>query len=269
MDIKPLNEHQLALAEVVEEAYAAFAGRPVPGRLLNYGGPYRDYELEAAMCQVPLRTVGAELFFAYFMDPTPDRHSSEEFLYFLPRILDLLSQGADVHFALELVLSNVKRCPAGTLGKAAVDVLNRFALAFFKNLLGPNQWARRWAFQHDDPVSVLAMAHLAGLDMRPLLAWWAQTDEPRASRHFVEQGFFQWWGPEAAVDAFVDDDAEFLGQLQAWLSHPDTRARFQDKLKAPDFLQLAATEPGGARLSLREMADVATAELGAPRAWLC
>lgn len=268
LETQALKEHPLTLTQIVERAYQVFANCPTPDRLINYGGPYRDYELETAMCQAPLRTVSAPLFYSYFMEPSPDRHSHEEFLYFLPRILDLLAQGETVHFALELALANLKRCPADALSASAIDVLDGFALAFFKNHLGPNQWLKRWAFQHDDPIVVLAMAHLAGLTLQPLLAWWAQTDDPKASQHFVELGYFQWWGPEAAVNAFVEDDPVFLSQLQAWLTHVDTRARFREKLKMPAFQHLADTEPRWARASLREMADVALRELSAPRAWL-
>ncbi len=220
------------------------------------------------MCKVPLRSVSAKLFYAYFNEPTSDRHSSAEFLYFLPRILDLLAQGDVVHFALELVLANLKQCPNTAFSTPAADVLNRFVLAFFKNLLGPNHWPRPWAFQHDDPICVLAMAHLAGLSLLPLLAWWAQTDDPKACQHFVELGYFQWWGPDAAVNPFVEDDSEFLSQLQTWLEHAQTRARFKEKLRAPEFQRLLEMEPSFALVSLREMVDIALVELAAPRAWL-
>lgn len=260
------NEHQLALAGIVSQAYAVFSGFPTPDRLINYGGPCRDHELEAAMCKVPLREVSAELFYSYFMEPTPDRHSNEEFLYFLPRILDLLAQGEDTHFALSLALANVNRCPSGTLSPAAVDVLDRFVLAFFKNLLGPNQWSRRWAFQQEDAVSVLCMAHLAGSDIGPLLAWWVQTDDPQATRHFVETGYLEWWGPEAGPSPFVEDDADFLNQIQAWLGCPQTRARFAEKLRAPAFQHLLAMERGVTRGALQEKVDVALMEFGALRA---
>lgn len=252
------------MAEAAEQAYQVFGGWPQPDRLHNCGGAYRDHEFEAVMRQLRLREVTARHFYSYFMDPSPDSHSSEEFLYFLPRLLDLLAQGEVPHVALELTLADVRRCPADLLGDAGLELLQRFVLAYFKNLVGPNAWQARSAEPEDDPLDVLAMAHLAGLPLQPLLDWWVTTDDIRSSQHFAQSAYWNWWGPSYSMHPFVEDEPDFIATLQAWLAAPATRARWLAKLREPAFQALAGTEFGFGPVALSEMVEVALAELGNP-----
>lgn len=258
----PLNPHQQAMAEAAEQAYQVFGALPRPDRLRNHGGPWRDYELEALLCPLPLREVSARHFYSYFMAPSLDGHSSEEFLYFLPRILDLLARGEVPNFALALALDDLKQCPERMLDATAQDLLNRFTLAYFKNLLGPNEWQARSAQPEDDPLDVLAMTHLAGLPVQPLLDWWAASDDIRSSQHFVQSAYWNWWGPNCSMHAFLEDEPGFLAVLQAWLADAAVRARWRAKLAEPSFQDLACREFGFGPVPVSEMRAVALAELG-------
>jgi len=250
------------MAEAAEQAYQVFGARPRPERLHNHGGPWRDYEFEALMCSLPLREVSARLFYSYFMDPSLDDHLSEEFLYFLPRILDLLARGEVPHFALELTLSNLRECPEGMLDGTELELLNRFVMAYFKNLVGPNEWQARSAKPEDDPLDVLAMTHLAGLPVQPLLDWWVASDDVRSSQHFVQSAYWNWWGPSCSMHPFLEDESGFLAVLQAWLADPTVRARWRAKLAEPAFQGLARREFGFGPVPVSEMLAVALAELG-------
>jgi len=260
-ELNHMNEHQQTMAALAAEAYQAFGCYPAPERLTLLGDPYRDFALEAALCRTPLAGLSVAQLRDFSLEFSVEPDSAREFLYFLPRILDLLAQGERLSLVPERVLSGLKLGVAAGLSQEQTSVLNRFVLAYFRNWLGPNQWRARDGAAWNDAVEVLAMVHFGGLDIQPLLDEWAQTDDIRASRHFAIAGYWNWWGPCAEPPAYEDEAPAFAQQVRAWLQEPATRARFIEKLQALEFKALVTAFQPDRSQSLREMVELALQEL--------
>ena len=260
-DLNQLNEHQRTMAALAAEASQVFGCYPAPDRLTLLGDPHHDHALEAALCRTPLAELSVAQFRDFYLEFSVEPDSAREFLYFLPRILDLLAQGERLSLVPERVLSGLKPGVAAGLGQEQTSVLNRFVLAYFRNWLGPNQWRAQAGVAWNDSVEVLAMVHFGGLDIQPLLDEWAQTDDIRASRHFAIAGYWSWWGPCAEPAAYEDEAPAFAQQIRAWLQEPATRARFIEKLQALEFKALVTALQPDQPQSLREMVDLALQKL--------
>ena len=264
MNLKSNN--QQTLDALVAEAYQAFGRYRAPVGTLNACTVCcMSADLALEMTRLPLASLGSRHFYDYNCAAKREMEQpGEEILYFLPRLLDLMAQGEEVHHSLELSLDRLGACPPGTLDEGQSMVLNRFMLAYFENAVGPDRWGPEGRRLGEDPFAVLAMVHTAGLDIQPLLDWWLLTEDPRATVAFVQDCYWHEWGEADELNVFMKDRPEFTIQLRAWLRDPAHRSCWVDKLLRPDFLSLVEYQPSSPRVSFALMVEAAFDALTPP-----
>lgn len=235
---------------VVEDAYKVFRRHRPPSRVLDVClNCCMSADLEQEMRRLPLRDLTAQHFYEYNTSAKSEVQPAAEIQYLLPRMLELIAEGVDVHHSTELFLDRVGRCPAGSLTEAERAVLDQFALSYFARAVCEEQ--RGW----DSPLSVMLMFHIGGLDVTPLMAFWTGCDDLRSTLQFVRETYWEFWPEQEYGNAFAGDRPDFRSQLRTWLLDPSTRRRFANRLMDPEFLRLVAQEPCTGRVSLNCMVE--------------
>ncbi|MBB3196863.1 hypothetical protein [Roseateles terrae] len=255
------NKVDASLQSAVADAYRVFKRYRAPKHPLNAClACCLSEQTEKEMRTLPLAKLTARHFYEYNTAAKGPEQPADEVKYLLPRMLELLADGQDIHHSLEISLRRVESCEAGSFSDTETAVLNRFALAYFRQMLtgaGPHGDQRLL----DDTISVLLMFHIAGLNIEPLLALWLQLDEPASTVQFVQDTYWEFWKDHDISNAFATDYPAFKALLKRWLLDPAVRHRFVGKLMAPDFLRRAATEQGYPSVSFNVMVDAVFDEL--------
>jgi hypothetical protein len=234
-----IQAFEQALQAAIAAAYECFGRYRLPRGLLDVcTACCMDAALEREMHTLPLRALGERHFYEYNNSVKSGVQPEDEILYFLPRMLELLTQGAQLHHSTELYLDRVGRCEAGAFSSRERQTLQDFALAHFS--LGLEQWppAQQSIFQGESAFDFLLMWDVAGVDIKPLLAHWLASESVASTLHYVEAVFWNYWCfGRVLSNAFADDRPGFQSTLEVWLTAPAHRARFADKL-----LELSAAD---------------------------
>lgn len=226
-----------ALQSVIEAAYKAFRRHARPVLPLDVClDCCMDPRVEREMREKPLRELTARHFYEYNTSAKSAEQPAAEMLYLLPRMLELIAEGADVHHSPELFLDRVGRCPAGTFDEAQHRVLDEFALCLFAQAIDAE---RTWG---KEPLSLLLMFDIGGVDVTPLLVLWAASETPASTLHYVHDTYWDFWPARDCDNAFAGDRPEFRARLRDWLLDQANRRRFADKLMEPEFLAAAARQ---------------------------
>lgn len=227
------------LSSAVADAYRAFAGEPAPALpLAACVGCCMSVDDEAQMRQWPLKRLTRQHFYSYNDAAKPEEQPAAEMRYLMPRMLELLAEGQDIHHSTELFMERVGRCAAGSFDAEQRAALDRFALAYFDATLTAALPGPR-----DDALSVLLMFHIGGIGIQPLLDDWLARDDAVSTAAYVEATYWNFWDVRDHTNSFSFDHPAFRQQLADWMFAPAYRARFVDKLLRPDFQQLAVGRP--------------------------
>ena len=70
-------------------------------------------QIDKQLCEWPLKRLPAGHFYEYNGSAKSEIQEPGEVGYFLPRMLELLSEGHEIHHSIELSLDRLGRCPAG------------------------------------------------------------------------------------------------------------------------------------------------------------
>lgn len=243
------NVEQQELQLVVEDAYKAFRHARPAYPLDVCLNCCMDAELEQEMRKKPLRELTARHFYEYNTSAKSAEQPVDEILYLLPRMLELIAEGADVHHSVELFLDRVGNCPEGTFDKVQRQVLDRFALRLFaRELDGEDTWGK-------EPFSLLLMFDNGGLDIAPLLASWLANTSPASTVRYVRDTYWDFWPTRDYGNPFAGDRPAFRACLRDWMLDPENGRRFADKLMAPEFLALAASQEETGCIPFNMMVD--------------
>lgn len=229
------------LLAVIEEAYLVFGRRSAPPRPLDVClACCVSEEVEQQLRLLPLKRIPAAYLYEYNCSAKGGTQSAPEVGYFLPRMLELLASGEEIHHSIEISLDRLGRCPKDSWTAEEQAVLDRFAKACFDVLLrhGPCTSDRRRAFL-DDPLSVLLMFDIGGLDVGPLLEMWLQSEHPLATVQYVETTYWDFWQECDYQNGFASDRPEFRKRLREWLLAPEHKKQFAEKMISPEFLAAA------------------------------
>ncbi|RQP26032.1 hypothetical protein DZC73_02990 [Albitalea terrae] len=206
-------------------------------------------EVERALREWPLEQITARHLYEYNGSAKGIVQPVQEVKHLLPRMLDLLSEGEEIHHSIELSLIRLGLCPEGSWNDAERRVLDRFALAYFALIL---HGERRW---HEEPLSVLLMFHIGGFAVQPLLDLWLQSEDPVSTVQFVTGTYWDFWEDRKYRNAFASDRHAFQAQLQAWMLDPVHRQRFASKMLTPAFQALADVQPPIGHMPFLMMAE--------------
>lgn len=225
------------LLQVVDDAYKAFRRHAPPAGPLDVClNCCMDADLEREMREMPLRKLTARHFYEYNTSAKSAGQPVDEILYLLPRMLELIAQGAEVHHSTELFLDRVGRCPAGTFDEAQRRVLDTFALQLFAQALDAEP---TW---DQEAITLLLMFDIGGVDVAPLLSLWLDRDTPTSTVYYVRETYWDFWPARDYGNAFAEDRPVFRARLREWMLDPANGRRFADKLMEPEFLALAARQ---------------------------
>lgn len=250
MDAVAPNVDKQALKSVVEDAYKAFRRHARPAFPLDVClNCCIDAVLEREMREKPLRELTARHFYEYNTSAKSAEQPAAEILYLLPRMLELIAEGAEVHHSTELFLDRVGRCPAGTFDEAQRRVLDKFALCLFAQAIDAE---RAWG---KEPFSLLLMFEIGSLDVAPLLSLWLASETLASTVHYVRDTYWDFWPARDYENAFAGDRPAFRARLREWLLDPANGRRFAAKLAEPEFLALAARQEGTGCMPFNMMVD--------------
>jgi len=225
-----MKKRQTPLDAAVEMAYQTFAHYRAPEGLLDVCTDCcMDAELEHEMHRLPLRQLTRKHFYQYNNSAKSEVQPADEIKYFLPRMLDLLAQGARLHHSIELYLDRVGRSDPTAYSPEENLALLSYARTFFAE--GLKQWEpdSDGLFQGEYAFSILLMWEYAKVPLQPLLNDWLTNDSETSTLNFVESCYWEYClNGEAITNAFAD--APFQKTMRAWLSDPHTKAVWAGKL---------------------------------------
>lgn len=223
-----------ALRTVVDAAYAAFQHHEAPKSTLDVClDCCMDEALEREMRRLPLHQVTTRHVYEYNSSAKSPEQPPEELLYFLPRMLELLAQGEELHHSPELYLDRLGNCPAEALSREERAAVDAFALAFFREGLG-RTGREPSPFDGANAFDILLMFHKGGVDVQPLLAHWLNDERPSAVQHYAEASYWDFWGKHEIQNAFAEDQPAFCETMKTWLLDAGNRQRFAQKILALD-----------------------------------
>lgn len=240
-----------ALRDAVAQVYATFrGGEALAGPLDVCTYCCCPAEVERELREWPRRRLTARHFYQYNDSAKSEVQPVPELRHLLPRLLELVALGEEIHHSTELFLDRLGRCPEGTWSTKERQVLDAFAAAYFEGVLREDALRR-----FDGPLDILLMFDIGGFDVAPLLDAWLACEDPRATALFVEATYFHFWECTDYVNAFATNRPAFRAQLRAWILEPANRLRFAEKLLASDFEALATQRQAVGRMSFATMVD--------------
>jgi len=232
-----LLEPSPAMNHAVEQVYAAFGQYRAPGHLLDVCTfCCMDAALEKEMRCLPLPQLTARHFYEYNTSAKSEVQPGDEIKYFLPRMLELLSQGAELHHSTELYLDRLGRCEADALSVRERAAIDAFAWVFFAEGLQQHHWQTQapGRFMGSNAFDILLMFDLGGIALEPLLAHWLQAQSPGATLHYVNASYWDFWRTREIENAFAEDRPAFCETMKSWLLDARHRAHFARKMLALD-----------------------------------
>lgn len=239
-----------SMQAVIADAYKVFGRYRAPSVQLDACPCCMSPDIEEQMRKLSLRKLTRQHFYEYNTAAKGEVQPVWEILYFLPRLLELIAQGEDVHHSSELYLDRVGRCPPETFNEAERAVLDRFAINYFASHL-----ASRDQPLLEDAFTVLLMFHIGGVRLEPLLDYWLHCMDPQSTVHYVEAGYWHFWEGREVINAFAEDRPEFRQSIRQWMLAPGHRAIFADRLMRPEFLGLVESQPDSGRMPFKLLVD--------------
>lgn len=225
----------MSLQQAIDRLYEVFSRHQAPKYTLDVcTACCMDKADEAAMRRLPLRELTARHFYAYNDSAKSAEQPAPEIQYLLPRLLELLAQGAELHHSTELFLDRLGRCDAAEFSKAERATIDAYALAFFGEGLAHPPSQSKDGFMGDDAFGILLMLEIGGIDIDPLLAYWLEREEPASTMHYVRASYWALGGSGGTANAFASDRPRFHETMGGWLSHPGHRQRFAERILALD-----------------------------------
>lgn len=199
--------------------------------------------------------LSAHHLYEYNTSAKPPVQSVAELGHFLPRMLELLALGEEVHHSTELFLVRLGHCAEDAWRDDERAALARFASALFDVVLRGDALADGFRHWPEDPLVTLLMFDIGGLAIEPLLAQWQRCPHPNATIWLVETTYWHFWQDEMYTNSFATDRPAFQHRLRSWLRDPGCRRGFVEKLTTPEFQRLAATHVADGRMPFLLMVD--------------
>lgn len=209
------------LAQAVENLYVAFAGVPKPTGIDACPCCLDEDEIRVVL-QAPLRDLSADELQSYAASVLYTVGSWDDFRYFLPRLLELASQGALIWPDAELMVKRVSYglAQGNTLGDAEQAALDSFLCEWWHGTLA----------QAPDDVAlpaeiVLAAVLSAGYDLNGLLRSWKEHPNPNAVWHlakFIKQNITL-LALGKTMNHHLDNGHEVAFALLQWLTGTEVR----------------------------------------------
>lgn len=257
-----MNTDQLELSAVVRDAverlYAVFNPYGAPQHMLDVCiNCCMDAKLEVEMRRLPLRQITARHFYQYNDSAKSEQQPAREIKYLLPRLLELLALGADLHHSTELCLQRIGNCEAGEFSDKERAAIDAFALCYFGEFLNHHPWQRGDRFARDDIFDVLLMFDYGGIALQPMFEYWLKDKSTSATLHYISAGFYDFWQDQSIQNAFATDRTQFQQVLKTWLTDESHRRVFARRILDLDMNAIDQTAICyyGNQITPKEMAE--------------
>lgn len=227
-------------AALITELYHCFAGyRTTYPLTLCQCSSCMPPDEQRAFLAIPLRELPASYLHAYLASVPGDNEPAylNESKHFLPRICELLLQGAELSNLTETTLGKLNLHNRACWPAHERALLERYARTLITHLYTDNP------FPHglrDHSANYLLMFHWAGLDLTRELAdiWTAHAHTPAALRDFMDlledidwqSGDIRWEKALYLPEHCPRPDS-FVAHMRTWFALPDTRSAFRNSLE--------------------------------------
>ena len=201
-----------------------------------------DPALEAEMRRLPLRELSAKHFYEYNSSAKSVVQPADEMLYLLPRLLELVAEGAEVHHSTELSMQRMGSCEPGAFSVRERAALDAFALALFSERLAVSPWVQDGRAVWSNAFDLLVMFELGGIALEPLLAHWLTSTGEATTLNYAYSVYWNFWETQSIRNAFANDRLAFQAAIYAWMMNPGNRACFAEKLLAVNTAALTENE---------------------------
>lgn len=251
-------ELSVTMRDAVERLYTVFKPYGVPQHMLDVCTDCcMDERLEVEMRRLPLRQITTRHFCQYNNSAKSEHQPAAEIKYLLPRLLELLSQGEELHHSTELYLQRIGNCEAGDFSEKERAAIDAFALCYFGEFLSHHPWQDGSSFAKDDIFDILLMFDYGGIALVPLLDYWSNDESTAATLHYISAGFYDFWQGQSIQNPFAKDRPQFQEILKTWLTRESHRRMFADRVLK---LNMGSTEQiaicyYGSRITPKEMAE--------------
>lgn len=226
-----MNQQAMPLHAAVEMIYRTFAHYQAPIKPLDLcllDGT--ETELSCEMRTLPLHQLSQRHFNEYsYYSYQGKTQSADDIKYYLPRMLDLLAQGAECQHNIDTYLERLGNCDAYAFTPQEKVALRRYARSFFSH--GLAQWGTRQCslFQGEYAFTILRMWDCAGIPIQPLLDDWLSNPSEAATLSFVDAYYWEYWKNNYKI-TLANHKEPFRKTMHAWLRDQNTKAAWANKL---------------------------------------
>lgn len=253
------NRSSSALSLAITQLYAVFNDEQALQQPLNVcTACCMSAEQELEMRHLPRRELTDKHFYRYNDSAWSNMQPTAEMKYFLPRMLELLAQGEDLHHSTEITLQRLGNCDLADFNCVERAAIDAYALAFFAD--GLRQWPCQPhpRFMGDDAFTTLLMFEFGAI-VDLLLAHWLQDNSDTATLHFACATYWNYWETGRMNDEFANPFAyereEYQKVMATWLLAPENRQHFAQRIRNFDYTaaQLANGNVYYFKLTLEEV----------------
>ena len=248
------------LEAAIAACYRAFQKCTLPVYLLDVCTHCcMDPRLEAEMHRLPLRQIGQRHMYAYNDSAKSEVQPTPELRYLIPRLLELVARGEEVHHSTELYLDRLGRREVDAFSASEWQSIERVCQGIFTHRLSLAPWERNETGCPDPLFDLLLMFSIGGVDILPMLKVWASDASPQATLNYVESSYWNYWyhGGGRVSNAFGEDRGDFQALMRAWLERIETKATFAERILALDLDALPGFNSWdcGCRFTARELVE--------------
>ncbi len=169
------------MLEIIENAYQIFGKYKLKQDLDVCTHCCVTQEEKLELEKQYLKEISHDLIYLHNTAATSNKPPIEEFKYFLPRYLELISKNKFPSHSIELSLKRIKHYEKEEFTKEELIVIEEFCLKYFEQTISnyPSP-------ENEGIDSILIMLYDANCDMNKILHKWKNDNSETGNRHFAD-----------------------------------------------------------------------------------
>ena len=222
----------------LEACYEALQGSQLTDHPLDVClGCCMDVQVHAEMYRLPLRQISAVHLYQYNDTAKSTVQPTQELRFLIPRMLDLVARGQEIHHSPALYLDRLGRREASAFSAVEWQSIEHVCQRIFAHRLSLFPWEFGGLRMFDRALDLLLMFDFGGVDIRPMLQAWLETDSPQATLNYVESTYWTYWCSRSGDinNAFASERPAYRAQMRAWLESGENKAVFAQRILALDL----------------------------------
>lgn len=218
---------------IIDEFYQVF-DYPKPTGFLNVCtcGVCIDEKLELELRTLPLRELTRNHLYNYNDTAKDPIERPDELKYFLPRMVELFTEGENLHHSTEIYFQRVGNCQKGSFTEKEMNLWNKFCYEYLKAFVNIYPYERlKW--QQDGVFDCLLMFYIGGANIQPFLDYWTMQNTPQSTINYIFSSAYDYWNNyyphpvDYKIDmVFAQDCPEFKSIMKHWLDNPKHKQHF-------------------------------------------